>query len=274
MTARPEHLGIVYDMPLADYLAVDALSATGLKRLRESPLHFYAKQLDPDAGHGEPTPAMVAGTLAHTALLEPQTLDQRYAVKPPGHDGRTKEGKAWNAEHAGRILVTAEQMQAAKRQAAAVRALPEIAQLMSRGRAEVSAFWIDNETGEHCKCRPDFVAEVDAGVVLIDLKTCPDASPRGFPRVVANMDYHLQHAWYVDGYERASGRMVLGFIFAAVEHEYPHAAGAYMLDEQAIAAAREENRRLTRLYASCRASNLWPGYPDAIQPITLPAWAI
>ena len=267
-------MGLVRDMPAEQYHAIQALSAGGLKRLRQSPLHFWAAQLDPERAPSEPMPAMLAGTLAHTALLEPDEFARRYHVRPPGIDMRTKEGKAWAERHASFEIVTAQQAETAQRQAKAVRALPEIAALMESGFAESSAFWIDETTGEHCKCRPDWISEAGDGVVIIDLKTCQDASKTGFPRTIANFGYHLQAAWYSDGFERATGRMVLGFVFACVEATAPHAAAAYMLDDVGLEKARAENRRLAQLYADCKALGVWPGYDQAIQVLSLPGWAI
>lgn len=275
MNARTDiPLGVVPNLPAEQYHAIHALSAGGLRRLRKTPRHFFAKQLDPMAPHGDPTPAMVAGTLAHCALLEPRELTKRYAIKPEGYDGRTKEGKAWKATVSPGVEIIEEaQLITAQRQSDAVRELPEIASLMKTGGPEVSCFWLDDETGELCKCRPDWVTPAGPGVIIMDLKTCPDASPFAFARKVADMAYHLQAAWYADGYEKASGRRVLGFVFAAVESEYPHAAAAYMLDDDAMARAREENAELLRLYARCKAANDWPGYPSTIQPLSLPSWA-
>jgi exodeoxyribonuclease VIII len=67
--------------------------------------------------------------------------------------------------------------------------------------------------------------------------------------------------------------MVLGLVFAAVESEWPHAAAAYMIDDEAMAKARLEIRALLDRYAECRREGAWPGYPSAIRPISMPAWA-
>lgn len=274
MTARDDlPLGLVKDMPAERYHSIAAMSAGGLKRMRTSPAHFYGLQLDPARPTSEPTPAMRNGTLVHTALFEPEAVSARYVVKPAGMDGRTKEGKAWAAENAEREIVDAVQMQAAQAQAAAVRALPDVAALLADGYGEASAFWIDEETGELCKCRPDWVAPAGDGVILVDGKTCQDASPEGFGRAIWNFAYHLQAAWYVDGFQAATGLRVHGFVFAAVESAWPHAAAAYMLGDDVMDAARRENRRLLNRYAECKSSGVWPGYGDAIQLINLPAWA-
>ena len=263
------------DLPAEVYHTIAALSAGGLKRLRQSPLHFWAAQLDPDRTPSEPTPAMRAGTMAHTAILEPDTMRARYAVRPADLDARTKDGKAWLAAvPAGVQACTADEAQTAWRQADAIRALPDVAELLADGRPEVSAFWHDPETGLLSKCRPDWVSPAgDAGVILIDVKTAQDASPAGFARAVSNFAYHLQAAWYSDGYTLATGVPVLGFVFAVVESARPHAAAAYMLDDEALDRARDANMRLRLLYAECMRSGAWPGYPAAIQPLSLPPWA-
>jgi exodeoxyribonuclease VIII len=211
----------------------------------------------------------------HTALFEPDQVVKRYAVRPADLDGRTKKGQEWIADAEGRglIVITAAQEAAALAQARAVRALPDVAALLAEGMAEVSAFWIDAETSELCKCRPDWVAPVGDGVILIDGKTCQDASPDGFGRAIWNFAYHLQAAWYSDGYEAATGQRVHGFVFAAVESAWPHPAAAYMLGDDVLDKARAENRRLLNLYAECKRTGTWPGYPAGISHINLPRWA-
>lgn len=271
--ADPRHMGLVFDLSNTEYHATAAVSATILKAMRKSPAHGRALT-DPARPAKAPSAAMAAGTLAHCALLEPEQLAARYAVKPKDFDGRTAAGKAWAADNAGREIVSAEQMQTALRQADAVRALPEIGHMLASGRPEVSAFWIDPATGAYCKCRPDWVHETDAGVVLLDLKTTQDASPAGFPRSIANYGYHLQDAHYRDGYEIASGKAVLGLVFVVVEADFPHAAAAYMLDELSLQKGRDEVQALRRRYVECAAADAWPAYPDTITPISLPAWAI
>jgi exodeoxyribonuclease VIII len=144
---------------------------------------------------------------------------------------------------------------------------------MSDGMAEASAFWIDEQTGELCKCRPDWCSPTGDGVVLIDGKSCQDASPDGFARTAWNMGYLHTAAWYIDGYQAATGQRVHGYVFAAVEHEWPHVAAPYMVPDDVLDLARADNRRLLNLYAECKKSGHWPGYSPSISLITLPVWA-
>ena len=268
-------LGLILDMDAERYHSIHAMSAGGLKRMRQSPAHFFGMQLDPNRPEpGEPTPAMKNGTLVHCAIFEPHAVELRYVVKPEGMNFSTKEGKAWRDAQT-REIVEAAQMAAARAQAAAVRRLPDVAALLANGYGEASAFWIDDETGELCKCRPDWTSPIAGdGVILVDGKTCQDASPDGFGRAIWNLDYWLQAAWYSDGFTAATGLKVHGFVFAAVESSWPHAAAAYMLGDDVLDKARAENRRLLNLYAECKRTGQWPGYEQSIQQVNLPTWAM
>ena len=266
--------GIVYDLDNANYHALSDLGSSGLKQLAKSPAHYYGAYLDTNRPKLESTAAQKAGTLAHCAILEPNKLNERYVMKPENHDGRTKEGKSWCAKMVGFEIVSSDQLLTAKRQSAALRQIPKIAALLSRGRPEVSAFWIDSETGVRCKCRPDLVAPDGDGVILVDIKTCQDASPEGFAKAVAKYSYHLQAAHYSAGYAAASGERVKAFVFACVESDYPHAAAAYQLDDVSMQEGADLRDGLLELFADCKRSGVWPGYPQDIQPLSLPSWAL
>src|SRR5690606_40760303 len=65
-----------------------------------------------------------------------------------------------------------EQYETAMRQRESVLSLPDVRDALSSGRAEVSAFWNDQETGLLCRCRPDWVHPVgDDAVILLDLRS-------------------------------------------------------------------------------------------------------
>lgn len=268
-------LGLHKSMPAERYHSIAAMSAGGLKRMRMSPAHFYGLQMDPERPRsGDPTPAMKAGTLFHVALFEPDALATRYVIKPEGMSFASKDGKAWrDAQPAGVDIIDADALAKAKTQARNVRADADIAALMADGFAESSAFWLDDHTGELCKCRPDWTSPAGDGVVLVDGKSCPDASPEGFGRTAWNMGYLHTAAWYVDGFEAATGQKVLGYVFAAVEHDWPHVAAPYMVPDDVLDKARSENRRLLDLYAECRRTGVWPGYSSGVSLLQLPAWA-
>lgn len=276
MTARddmPLPLGIVHELPIEDYHSGAGISCSGLHDFARSPAHYQALHLDPARPPREAKAGQLEGTLAHCAILEPGEFAKRYAIGPID-DRRLKAWKDWEAGISGRECIKPSEAATALAQARSVRALPDVAALLAAGRPEVSAYWIDPATGELCRCRPDWVHPVAGrGVILVDVKTCGDASPHEFARQVARKGYHRQAGWYSDGYSIASGEPVLGFVFVAVESAWPYAACAVMLDDDGLAKGRAENAELLARFAECRSTNAWPGYSIEIELITLPRWA-
>ncbi|UXC34818.1 PD-(D/E)XK nuclease-like domain-containing protein [Cupriavidus gilardii] len=267
--------GVRHGLSIDDYHAMPGASKSVLDSIAQSPAIAYARHIDPNRPAPRERAGQLEGQLAHCAVLEPDEFGKRYAVGP---GVSTKAVKAWKefeaALPAGVVGIKPEQYEVAMRQAESVRALPEIRDALAHGAAEVSAFWIDEATGMQCRCRPDWVHDCgDAGVILLDLKTYSDASPAEFRRQVARKRYHVQDAFYSDGYAAASGLRVLGFVFVAVETEYPFAASALMLDDIAKDTGRALYRRDLATYAECMRTAAWPGYSDQIEIISLPAWA-
>jgi exodeoxyribonuclease VIII len=263
----------IHEMPAHEYFAAPAVSNSLLNSMNKSPAHCWALHLDPNRPpKAEPTPAMLAGTLAHCVILEPDAFPIRYVVKPDGMDYRTKDGKAWRDAQTGEVI-TLEQYDTAQAQRAAVLAVPEVAHALSSGEAELSIFWDDQISGERCKARLDWLHRLpDGRVIVLDLKTCSDASPAEFGRSVWNWGYHRQAALYSAGVE-ARGLEVAAFLFVAVTNAYPFIAVPYLLDDQAQQKGKDEVRALIDAFAQCKAQSKWPAYGDGVQTLSLPAWA-
>lgn len=266
--------GVRHGLDIETYHSMDGVSKTILDSVARSPAIAYARHLDPNRPAAEQKSGQLEGTLAHCAILEPDEFSKRYAVGPDV----TRSTKAWKefeANNADKTCIKPGEYEAAMRQGESVRRLPEIRDALSAGHAEVSAFWIDPETGLKCRCRPDWVHPCgQAGAILIDVKTYSDASPAEFRRQVARKRYHVQDAFYSDGFARASGLEVLAFLFVAVETEYPFAANALMLDDLAKTTGRDRYRGDLETFAECARAGVWPGYSDSIQIIDLPQWAL
>lgn len=270
-----EHIGIIHDMANEVYHSTPAVSNTVLSSIARSPAHCYALHVVEDRRKQATTPAFFAGTLAHCAILEPAALLDRYMLKPEGLDMRTKEGKAWKAAlPAGVLTIDADEYATALAQRDAVQGVPELAELLADGVAEVSAFWRDDETGLQGKCRPDWVHTLSDGrVILVDVKTTIDASPSQFGRSVWRYGYHRQAAWYSAGYARAAGVEVAGFVFAAVTNAHPFIGAAHTLDDDYMRIGQDECRRLLDEYADCKLTGRWPAFPG-MNLLSPPAWAM
>ena len=271
----PQFVGTTSDLSNEDYHAGPGVSKSHLDTVSRSPYLYYRKHLDPNRPPNPTSVRLLQGTLAHCAILEPDEFRKRYLVGPDANRN-TKEWKAAEAAatELGKTLIKPDEHSTAMRQAEAVRQIKDVADLFAIGKPEVSAYWRDEETQLLCKCRPDWVHDCnDTGVILVDVKTTQDASPQVFRNSVAKWRYHVQNAWYADGYAKASGLNVLAFVFVAVEMDWPYAASAMILDDEAIGEGRAEYNRNLKAIADCAKSNNWPGYSEGIEMISLPKWA-
>lgn len=270
---KMENVGLL-SMPADQYHAHSAVGHSGLVRIIRSPAHYREYVTNPP----EPTPAMQFGTAFHAALLEPGIFGETFVVAPK-FDRRTKDGKAeaeaWEAENAGKTALTAEQMAAIEQMVASVKQHAGASMLLGCGLAEMSAFWIDQETGIECKCRPDFLAMAGETITgIVDVKTCCDASADGFARAIATLGYDVQAAFYQDGLKALTGRTI-PFYFIVVEKEAPYAVAAYKASDDVIEVGRAKYRGALQLLKWCRDRGSWPSYqPNGeIEMINLPRWA-
>ena len=262
-------------MQNADYHRHLAVSKSGLDQIAKSPLHYWARYLDPNRVWPEPTPAMRLGTAFHTHVLELNQWDKQIAIAPGDINRRTKEGReqwaAFEADAKRKTVITADDAEVVMAMGRSVWRHPAAAMLLHwQGKAETTHMWTDPTTGAECKCRPDWLT--NDGNLIIDLKTTEDASPSGFQRSVANYRYHCQASWYLDGVEAATGHRPDQFIFICVEKKPPYAVAVYAADAEMIQIGAETAARDLARLVECKASNTWPGYSDQIEPLSLPAW--
>jgi len=262
-------------MENADYHRHSAVSKSHLDQVAKSPLHYWARYLDPNRVIPEPTPAMAIGSAVHTHVLELDQWDARYVTAPEGINRRTNAGKAeWEAfetASTGRTVLSRTDAELVMRMGHSVFAHPAAAMLLAMpGKAETTHMWTDEATGLQCKCRPDWLT--DDGSLIVDLKTTEDASPAGFRKSIGNWRYHVQAAWYLDGIERATGKRPEQFLFLCVEKRAPYAVAVYAADAEMIQIGAEAAARDLEVLATCKAANAWPGYSDQIETISLPPW--
>lgn len=263
-----------HSLTIEEYHSMAAISKSGLDSIDLSPAIYYSRHLDPNRPPRGAKQGQLEGNLAHTAILERDQFDKRY-VMGPTLNRNTKAWKEFVEANSDRVAIQQDQYDTAMHQALSVETLPEMGATFESGKPEVSAFWRDAETGVECRCRPDWVHDVDdESVILLDVKTYSIASSHEFRKQVARKRYDVQAAFYSDGYAQASGKRVLGFVFIAVETEWPHAANAFVLDPDSLESGRQKYLRNLRTYAQCKRTNTWPGYSTGIEVITLPQWAL
>lgn len=261
--------GLMRDLPAEVYHAHEALSNGGAKKILRSPQHYRLMRTTAN----EQTAAMQLGTCCHTGILEPDRFASTV-VQAPELNRRTNVGKAdyeaFCAAHAGKIILSADDMKRAQACISAVRAHPAAMKLLTRAEVELSLFWRDGRYDVPCKARWD--ARNHGGV--IDVKTCADASPEGFSRAIGSFLYNLQAAFYFSGGEHVLGETPTFFCFIAVETEPPFSVACYELDTPSILAGMNLADEALRRYAEALQTGQWRGYPETIQRINAPRWML
>lgn len=260
--------GVVPDLPDVAYHATEAMSYSGTKKMLRSPQHFLLARQQPS----EPTAAMIFGKAVHCGALEPERF-ATTVVCAPDCNTRTNAGKAelaaFEAEHAGAIILKPGDFDRARRCVDAVLAHPMARELMAGAQREVSLFWFDGKYGTPCKARLDLL-----NGHIADIKTTTDASPEGFARQAAQLLYHVQAAFYNSGLEHVANTSMDFFANIAVESEPPHAVACYTIPGNAVlAGARLMNTALER-YAAALKTGEWSGYPTELYALKFPKYAL
>jgi exodeoxyribonuclease VIII len=269
-------IGLYRGLEADKYHADPAVSNSMLSAMDKSPAHCWALYLDPNRPERKATPSMLAGTLAHTAILEPEQFGARYIVKPDGMSFASKEGKAWrDAVEPGVQIIDGDQHATALAQREAVMAHPLLRELLDLPTldAEVSCFWVDEATGLRCKARPDALKKAGSrSVIAADVKTTADMTLPGIERAIATWGYHRQDAHYTNALQ-ACGMRVEQFVFAFVSASYPFIAAAVVLDDETRAQGADEVAELLGRFAECKKTNHWPAFGYGANVIGLPRWA-
>ena len=261
--------GLHYGVPYAAYEAERALRASALKLLDRSPAHYRA------APWSE-TPALRLGTAAHAAVLEPERFEADFAVwdrKTESGRSAPRSGKAWDAfqaDNAGKTFITEAERAQAQAIAAAVRSDPTAMRYLSSGGPEVTMLW--DLHGRRLKARADWITEVDREPVVVGLKTTRDCRPGPFGVQAARLGYHVQWAWYADGYKILTGKTPR-MIEVVVESTRPYSVATYHITDDVLDAGRDMIARLTGILDVCEQTGIWPGPVNGEMDLELPPWA-
>ncbi len=269
--------GIYDNLSNDQYHNSPGISKSGLAIIAEkSPLHYWAAYLDPERKPREETEAFKFGSAAHKIILEPEEFYDEYDVMPQSIATLTGKGSAtakkqYNEEmaRAGKIVLKKDQMDLLEGMSARIIDHPEAGPMLSGGKAETSFYWIDEDTGVLCKCRPDYWIP---GIAIPDYKTTTDARDSEFAKSCAKFTYDIQAAFYADGVRALTGDD-LYMPFIAQEKDSPFALNVFYIDPSDVALGRDKYKRALEVYARCLDTDSWPGYPTQVRTISLPAWS-
>ncbi|END0228115.1 exodeoxyribonuclease VIII [Escherichia coli O157:H26] len=263
--------GIYYGISNENYHAGPGVSKSQLDDIADTPaLYLWRKNAPVDTTK---TKTLDLGTAFHCRVLEPEEFSNHFIVAPEFNRRTTagkEEEKAFLMECAstGKTVITAEEGRKIELMYQSVMALPLGQWLVeSAGHAESSIYWEDPETGILCRCRPDKI--IPEFHWIMDVKTTADI--QRFKTAYYDYRYHVQDAFYSDGYEAQFGVLpTFVFLVASTTVEcgrYP--VEIFMMGEEAKLAGQQEYHRNLRTLADCLNTDEWP----AIKTLSLPRWA-
>jgi hypothetical protein len=262
-----------------------SVSSTGIRKAAlQSPLAFWkTSDLNPNRyPPGAESPYLILGKAAHCLILGDEVFAEQFVYVPEDAPKRptsvqvaayertgkwsdaAAEGGPWwekfEAEAAGRSLLTAEQVTRIGYMAENLQALPEARDALIGNLTEISMIWQDERTGLWVKSRPDCIPS--NGVDFGDLKTF---SPKGADlilsaqRSITDLGYHVQMAMAVEGAERVFGTTATRCALIFTQTSEPYEAIPIMLDEESIYWGRVLFRDGLDKIARGLETGEWPG---------------
>lgn len=262
------------DMTNAEYQAADAVSKSQLDLVAESERKYWYRYVNPLRKPRKETLAFLLGSAIHSAVLEPDDFPLVYVGEPEGAPNRPTKAQLkaekksdaalksigfwteFDQRHAGKTILTLDQMETALGCRDAVLQHKEARKLLHRGASERSYFGMDPETGARIKARLDW-DDLANGRVM-DVKSTEDASKEGFRRSIMSYRYHVQQAWYEDVVGAAlDDWKPLDWTFLAIEKAPPHEIGLWKIERDMVRAARRLAHRDLRTILRCRKSGVW-----------------
>lgn len=266
----------VYNLPDSIYhrdplkvYGTESLSGSSARHLipPSTPAHYRWRMDHPS----QPTPAMIFGSAVHALALDTQDL-----AAFDGNSWSSKAGDLFLAEHdpdGDEAPILAKDVSAAKAMAHSLLAHPLVQMGLSNGSPEQAMFCRDPETGVWLRGKVDYLARgVGSHLIVTDIKTTECAHESEFARSAGKLSYHIQDAHYARIIKHLGLARKVTMIFAAVEKTPPYLVNVHQISGDDMKRGDELNEMAIRRFAHCLNTGEWPGYPQRINKLTLPAY--
>ena len=247
-------------MTEAEYNAAEGVRRSDLWRMHESPEKFKWFLEHPP----EQTPALMFGSAVHKLLLEPDGFNDEFAVAP-NVDRRTKAGKEeWErflSGNEGKTIISQDDAKTASEMVAKVMTVPDVREMLEKGKTEQAFFWIDSETELTCKVRVDILTEEDGKVAIADYKTTADARTEIFNKSVFRHGYFLQAWMYSEAVKKNLGLDYNpSFTFIAQEKKPPYAVNVIRVTDDVMTEGWKCFRECIGTLAFCKQTGYFYGF--------------
>ena len=253
--------GIYDNIPEEVYHSSEGISKSQLDHMiNGSPLHYqYALN-----NKTETTPAMRFGSLFHMVTLEPERVASEVVIAKKfdkRKKGQKEAEEEFLKENEGKLIVSQDDMDTVSYMRDAAYSHGFAKDLLTMpSKKEQSIYSIDKDTDLLKRGRIDIVNDHEG--VLTDLKSCQDASPRGFKKSIYQYNYHVQESYYKSLYHEQTNNTPKAFYFIAVEKTPPFGVGVYTISFDLQVLGMHEYKEALRKVKQCMDLNQWPSYED------------
>lgn len=253
---------------------VGSLSNSGAKRLLPPSVPAIFKW---ERDHGRPDKrAFDFGHAAHKEVLGVGA----QIVAVDATDWRTKIAKeaAIQIRADGGVPLLAHEVDQVRAMAAVLRQHPIASKLLApqEGTPEASLFWRDEPTGVMLRSRLDFLPHprADGRLIVVDYKSTVNANPVSFGKFAADYGYFMQDPFYRSGIRALGIADDVAFVFVAQEKTPPYLISVLELDAEAVRLGEQQMRKAIEIFRDCSETDLWPGYTDDVELVSLPPWFV
>jgi hypothetical protein len=254
-----------YEMSNDDYHRHPGYSSSDVKDVASSTLAHWKNRVRKESH------AFDLGSAVHSMLLEPEL---NLVVEGT----ETRRGKDWTsmkeaADFAGKILLPKKEYQLAEQMAQAALFTPHVAELITDKHAtkEASYFVREPVYNLDLKCRPDGL--LSHKNLVFDIKTCQDASPRGFAKAVRDYSYDVQASFYKFCLE-LYGHTVDRFLFICIEKQNPFIVQVHELSGEYLDHAKKRMMDTLKIIKEAdMTGDYTTGWPE-VNTIALPSWMV
>lgn len=272
---------IDYNLPMEKYLAHPGISSSKLKNILFTPADYRAADL---AGKNDETKYTIRGEAIHTAILEPDYLESRFALQPADWGPKNKNPgmslwKEFKKLNAGKKIIEFKDAQLIQAVVRAATWHQELAGYLEHGRPEVTAFvkmaLMKNLPPLEYKARTDLLYENGNRLEMLDVKTTGESmTDDNLFKIIFNNGYHFQAAHHSFVFTEALGRTIDAYrwVFVSTETHAVHIR-IVLCPPELLAWGYRDHEYATNRLIECIEKDEWPGYSPEVTDLKIPEWA-
>lgn len=253
----------------------DHVSSTPVRLISQKSLATFKSEFI-DRPETVDSEAFRLGKLFHKLCLEGDDFWDKFQVEPEFGDLRSSKNreakKEWyDSMPKDAILLTGPELRMIEGQLESLMLHADAsAVLKQKGKAEISGYYADPETGILCRIRPDlWVEELGA---LVDIKTAQDCTFAEFQRSIVKWRYDIQMGMYAEGIRVITGKPIEFAAFVVVEKKKPYEVAVYHPSQEMLDNGKSEYHLSLRKLAQALDTGVWRRYQEKIVEITYPRW--